>query len=80
MKIIPRKNDSMLSTAKLYMLKLVPKLKTNKSLKLLQLIWKQTAAYLWDWKWQGWHKSKQKCLVFIVVPRVRTENQISWIS
>ena len=35
MKRIEKKNDEMVNTAKVYILKLVPKLKTNKALKLL---------------------------------------------
>ena len=38
------------STGKLYVLKLVAKLKTHKSLKLLPVDMKEREAYLWGWK------------------------------
>ena len=70
----------MVSTAKLYMLKLVPKLKTNKSSKLLLADMKANSSILMRLEMAGIAQNKQKCFIFIVVPRVRVENQISWIS
>ena len=61
----------MISRVKLYMLKLVPKLKRNNLSKLLLVDMKENNR---DCKWQG-SQNKQKYL--IVVPRVRVENKIS---
>ena len=69
----------MASTAKLYMFKLVPKLKTNKSLKLLPVDMKINASILMRLEMAGVAQNKQKFLMFIVVPPVIVENQISWI-
>ena len=59
---------------------LFPKLKTNKSLKLLLVDIKANSSILMRLEMAGMAQNKQKCLIFIVVPRVRVENQISRIS
>ena len=59
---------------------LVPKLKTNKSLKLLLVDIKANSSILMRLEMAGMAQNKQKCLIFIVVPRVRVENQISRIG
>ena len=59
---------------------LFPKLKTNKSLKLLLVDIKANSSILMRLEMAGIAQNKQKCLIFIVVPRVRVENQISRIS
>ena len=59
---------------------LVPKLKTNKSLKLLLVDIKANSSILMRLEMAGIAQNKQKCLIFIVVPRVRVENQISRIG
>ena len=69
----------MAGTAKLYMFKLVPKLKTNQSLKLLPVDMKINTSILMRLEMAGVAQNKQKCLMFIVVPPVIVENQISWI-
>ena len=79
-KIISTKNDQMVSTVKLYMLKLVPKLKTNKSLKSLLVDMKTNSSILMRLEIAGMAQNKQKRLIFIVVSRVKVENQISWVS
>ena len=66
----------MVSRAKLYML--VPiKLETNKSLKLLLVDVKANSSILMRLEMAGMTQNKSKCFIFIVVPRVRVENQIS---
>ena len=71
----------MVSTAKLQMLvQLVPKLKTNKSLKLLLVDTKVNSSILMSLEMTGMPQNKQKCLIFIVLPRLRVENEISRIS
>ena len=55
------------------MLKLIPKLQTNKPFKLLLVDMKAYSSILMARMVQN----KQKCLIFIVIPRVRVENQIS---
>ena len=70
----------MSSTAKLYLLKLVPKLKANKSLKLLLVDIKANSSIFMRLELVGMAQNKQKCLIFIVVTRVRVENQMSWFS
>ena len=67
----------MVSTVKLYMLKLVPKLKTNKSLKSLLVDMKTNSSILMRLEIAGMAQNKQKRLIFIVVSRVEVENQIS---
>ena len=67
----------MVSTVKLYMLKLVPKLKTNKSLKSLLVDMKTNSSILMRLEIAGMAQNKQKRLIFIVVSRVKVENQIS---
>ena len=67
----------MVSTVKLYMLKLVPKLKTNKSLKSLLVDMKTNSSILMRLEIGGMAQNKQKRLIFIVVSRVKVENQIS---
>ena len=67
----------MVSTGKLYMLKLVPK--TNKSLKLLLVGMRVNSSILMRLVMTMMAQNKQKCIIFIVVRRVRVENQISSI-
>ena len=67
----------MVSKGKAYMLKLVPKLKTNKPLKLLLVDMKANSSIVMRLKMAGIVQNKQKCLCFIVVTRVSVENQIS---
>ena len=57
----------MVSTVKLYMLKLVPKLKTNKSLKSLLVDMKTNSSILMRLEIAGMAQNKQKRLIFIVV-------------
>ena len=59
---------------------LVSKLKTNKSLKLLLVDIKANSSILMRLEMAGMAQNKQKCFIFIVVPQVRVENQISRIS
>ena len=59
---------------------LVPKLKTSKLLKLILVELKANSSILMRLEMEGMAKNKQKFLIFIVVPRVRVENQISRIS
>ena len=66
----------MVSTAKLYMLKLVIKSKTNKLLKLILVDVKGNSSKLMRLEMAGMAQNNQKCLIFIVVPQVRVENQI----
>ena len=70
----------MVSTVKLYMLKLVPKLKTNKSLKSQLVDMKTNSSILMRLEIAGMAQNKQKHLIFIVVSWVKVENQISWVS
>ena len=67
----------MVRKAKLYMLKLVSKLKTNKSMKLLLIDMKANSSILMRLEMAEMAQNNEKCLIFIVVPRVRVENQIS---
>ena len=53
------------------MLKLVPKLKTSKSLKLLLIHMKANSSILMRLEMAGAAQKKQNYLIFIVVPRVR---------
>ena len=62
------------------MLKWVSKLKTNKSLKLLLVEVKPNNNKLIRLEMVGMAQTRLKCLIYIVVPRVRAENQISWIK
>ena len=57
----------MVSTVKLYMLKLVPKLKTNKSLKSELVDMKTNSSILMRLEIAGMAQNKQKHLIFIVV-------------
>ena len=57
----------MVSTVKLYMLKLVPKLKTNKSLKSQLVDMKTNSSILMRLEIAGMAQNKQKHLIFIVV-------------
>ena len=70
----------MVIIVKLYMLKLVPILKSSKSLKLLLVDMKAGSSVLKRLKMAGMTQNKQKCLIFIVVPPVRVKNLIGWIS
>ena len=67
----------MVIIVKLYMLKLVPILKSSKSLKLLLVDMKADSSVLKRLKLAGMTQNKQKCLIFIVVPPVRVKNLIS---
>ena len=75
--------QKVVNTAKLNMLKLVPKLKTNKSLKLLLVDMK--AEYLWEQNTYEIGNSRDgtkqaKMPYFHCGPSRWVENQISWIS
>ena len=59
---------------------LFPKLKTNKLLLLLLVNSKANSGILMRLEMVGMAQNKQKCFIFIVVSRVRVENQISRIS
>ena len=59
---------------------IISKLKTTKSLKLLLVDIKVNSSILLRLEIAGIAQNKQKCLIFIVVLRVRVENQISRIS
>ena len=63
----------MVRTAKLHMLKLAPMLQTNKLLKLLFDI-KANTSILMRLEMAGMVQNKQKCIIFIVVLRVKVEN------
>ena len=63
----------MVRTAKLHMLKLASMLQTNKLLKLLFDI-KANTSILMRLEMAGMVQNKQKCIIFIVVPRVKVEN------
>ena len=58
-------------------MELVPKIKTIKSLKLLLVDMKANSSILMRIEMTGMTQNKQKYLIFIDVPRVRVENQIS---
>ena len=62
---------------RVYMLKLVPKLKTSKSLKLLLVDMKANSSMSMRLEMSGMAQNMQKCFFFIVVPRFRVKNQIS---
>ena len=62
------------------MLKLVPKLKTNKSSKLLLVNMKSNNRIFMRLEMAGMSQNKQKCLICIVAPWARVEKQINWIS
>ena len=64
----------MVIIVKLYMLKLVPILKSSK---LLLVDMKADSSVLKRLKMAGMTQNKQKCLIFIVVPPVRVKNLIS---
>ena len=49
-------------------------LKTNKSLKLPPVDMKATSSILYEIRDGRMAQNNQKCLVFIVVPRVRVKN------
>ena len=74
----------MVSREKVYLLKVsymwVPKLKTNKLLKLLLIDIKANSSRLMRLKMEGMVQNKQKCFIFMVVHRNRVEDQINWIS
>ena len=74
----------MVSREKVYLLKVsymwVPKLKTNKLLKLLLIDIKANSSRLMRLKMAGMVQNKQKCFIFMVVHRNRVEDQINWIS
>ena len=59
----------MVSTAQVYILKLVPKIKTVKSLKLLLVDMKANSSILMRIEMKGMTQNKQKYLIFIDVPR-----------
>ena len=67
----------MVNPAKIYISKLVPKSKSNKSLKLLLVDMKASSSMLVRSEITGITKTKQRCLIFIMVSQVREENQIS---
>ena len=68
----------MVTTVKLYMLKLVSKsTKTNNSMKLVVVAMKLNNSILLRLEMAKMAQNMQKCLIFIVVLRVRVENQIS---
>ena len=58
----------MVKIAKVYMLKLIPKLKTNKPLKLQLVDIKANSSILRRLEMIGMAQNNQKCLIFIVVP------------
>ena len=60
--------------------KLFPKLKPNKLLLLLLVNIKANSSILMRLEMAGMAQNKQKCFIFIVVSRVRVENQTSRIS
>ena len=63
-----------------YIVAISSKLKTDKSLKLLLVDMKANSSILMRLEMAGMAQKKQKCLIFIAVPRVGVENQISRIS
>ena len=62
----------------MYILNLVPKVKSNNSLKLLLIDMKVDCTILVILEVTGMIHSKKICLVFIMVPQVR-EKKSSWI-
>ena len=60
----------MVCTAKVYMLKLVPKLKTKKSLNFLPVHMKANSSTFMRLEMTWMEQNKQKCLIFIVVPQI----------
>ena len=66
------------------MLKLVPNLKTNKSLKLLLVDKKVNGSMLMRLTMAGIPQNKEKCLIFVVIYWVRVDIQNlkkkPWIS
>ena len=60
----------MVSAAKLCILKLVTKLKTSKSLKLLIVDMKANSSILKRLEIVRMAQNKDKCLIFFLVPRV----------
>ena len=64
----------MFSTAQASLLKLVPKLKTSKSLKLLLADVKANSRTLMRLEMAGMAQNKQKYIIIIVVPRVKLAN------
>ena len=68
----------MVTTVKLYMLKLISKsTKTNNSMKLVVVVMKLNNSILLRLEMAKMAQNMQKCLIFIVVLRVRVENQVS---
>ena len=67
----------MVGKMEFYMFKLVIKLKTNKSLKLLLVDMKANSSILMRLEMAGMAENNKTCLILIEVPRVRVENQIS---
>ena len=67
----------MVNAAKVYMLKLVFKLKANNSLKLLLFDVIAYSSILIGLEITGMAQNKRKLFIFIVVSQVRVENQIS---
>ena len=59
------------------MFKLVPKSKTRKLVKLPLVDMKVSRSILTKLEIAGMTQNKQKCLIFIVAPGVRVENQTS---
>ena len=58
----------------------VPKLKTNKSLKLILVDIKANSSIIMKLAMAGVAQNKQKCLIFIVIPRATVENQITRVG
>ena len=52
----------LVSTAEIYTLKLVPKLKSNELLKLMLLDMKVNSSILIRLEWQGWHRISRNAL------------------
>ena len=67
----------MVNAAKMCVLKLIPKSKSNRSLKLLLVYMKANNSILMRLEMPGVAQNKRKCLVFNVVSQVREEDQIS---
>ena len=59
--------------AEIYKLKLIPKLKTKKSLKLLLVDMKSNSRILMRLEMAGMTQRKQKCLIFKGVAQVRVK-------
>ena len=64
-----RKKFDIISNTKIYMFKLVPKLKVNKFLNLLLANMKANSSILMRLEIAGLAQKKQKCIIFIFVPR-----------